>query len=173
MDLRRAIVDCGAIRFGKFVLASGAESDYYIDIKKASSRPAILRVVGDAVAKECAGCDGIAGMELGAVPIAVAASLASGLPYIIVRKKPKGYGTASRIEGDLPAGAKILLVEDVTTSGGSALEAAAVLKEAGYQIDRCVTVVDRESGAGEKFQAAGIRLVPLVRVSELLADGKR
>lgn len=172
MALRDDLLACGAVKFGDFTLASGAKSSYYVDIKKASGRPDILRRIGVEIAARSKGYDAVAGMELGAVPIAVSASLASGLPYLIVRKKPKEHGTGSRIEGDLPAGARVLVVEDVTTTGGSSIEAVKVLREAGYEVDRCVTVVDRESGAGARFAEARVVLDPLVRVSELLPPGK-
>lgn len=173
MALKDAILSCGAVKFGDFTLASGAKSSYYVDIKKASGRPDVLRLIGDAIRGHAAGHAAIAGMELGAVPIAVAASLASGLPYLIVRKQAKQHGTGSRIEGDVPAGARVLVVEDVTTTGGSSAEAIQVLRAAGYVVDTCITVVDREQGASERFAKDGVRLVPLVRVSDLLKEAKR
>lgn len=171
--LKDSILACGAVKFGDFTLASGAKSSYYVDIKKASGRPDVLREIGEAIRPHTANHAAIAGMELGAVPIAVAASLASGLPYLIVRKQAKAHGTGSRIEGDVPKGARVLVVEDVTTTGGSSSEAIKVLRDAGYAVDSCVTVVDREQGATDRFAAEGVRLVPLVRVSDLLKQAGR
>lgn len=173
MTLKDSLLSCGAVKFGDFTLASGAKSSYYVDIKKASGRPDVLRLIGDAIRPLAGGHTAIAGMELGAVPIAVAASLATGLPFLIVRKQAKAYGTGSRLEGDVPKGARVLVVEDVTTTGGSSAEAIQVLREAGYVVDTCVTVVDREQGATDKFAQMGVKLAPLVRVSELLREGRR
>ena len=111
----------------------------------------------------------VAGVAVGAVPIAVAVSLASGRPYAIVRKEEKDHGKAGTIVGDVN-GRNVLLVEDVTTSGGSALYGLAALRAAGAEVDRVVTVVDREAGAHEALAEKGASLFALVRVSELL-DG--
>ena len=168
MSLKDQLITCGAVRFGDFTLASGAKSSYYVDIKKASTNPRILRAVGEAIAPHAKGYDFIAGMELGAVPIAVAAALASDVPYLIVRKEAKGYGTGKRIEGDFTPGARVLVVEDVTTSGGSSIKAIDVLREAGLTVDRCITVVDREQGAKAAMADKGVQLEGLVTAKELL-----
>ncbi|MHB8605105.1 MAG: orotate phosphoribosyltransferase [Thermoplasmatota archaeon] len=168
MSLREDIVACGAIKFGDFTLASGRKSRYYVDIKKASANPRILHEIGRELAKHVSGYDRIAGMELGAVPIAVAASLASGVPYVIVRKTAKAHGTGSLIEGDYRPGERVLVVEDVTTSGGSSLVAVRVLREAGLVVERVVTVVDRDEGAEAAFAAANVKLEALVHAGELV-----
>ncbi|HOI12362.1 MAG TPA: orotate phosphoribosyltransferase [Methanoculleus sp.] len=162
------LLESGAIEFGDFVLASGARSSYYIDIKAATTNPAILAAIGKAIAKDWE-FDVVAGVAVGAVPIAVAVSLASGRPYAIIRKEAKDHGKAGAIIGDV-SGRNVLLVEDVTTSGGSALYGLEVLRAAGAHVDRVVTVVDRESGAHEALAEKGASLLALVRVSELL-DG--
>lgn len=166
--LLQRLIACGAVRFGDFTLASGAKSSYYVDIKRASSDPAILAEVGRAMAVRAREHDRVAGMELGAVPIAVAASLASGVPFLMVRKKPKDYGTGSRVEGVYAKGQRVLVVEDVTTTGGSSLAAVEALRAEGLLVDTVMTVVDREQGATEAFARIGVALVPLVRASELL-----
>jgi orotate phosphoribosyltransferase len=171
-DLRAELVACGAVRFGDFTLASGAKSRYYVDIKKASANPRVLRAIADAIAPRADRYDYVAGMELGAVPIAVSVSLVTGKPFLIVRKEAKKHGTGSRIEGDFEAGKRALVVEDVTTSGGSSLEAVKVLREAGLVVDRCVVVVDRDAGATKTLGEAGVALDPLVRASELLEGNK-
>ncbi|MDD4566292.1 Orotate phosphoribosyltransferase [Methanoculleus chikugoensis] len=162
------LLECGAIEFGEFVLASGARSSYYIDIKAATTNPAILREIGAAIAEGWE-FEMVAGVAVGAVPIAVAVSLASGRPYAIVRKEEKAHGKAGTIIGNV-AGKSVLLVEDVTTSGGSALYGLDALRAAGAHVDRVVTVVDREAGAREALAEKGASLLALVRVSELL-DG--
>jgi len=168
-ELARALIGCGAIRFGKFTLASGASSDYYVDIKRASTDPQVLRLMGAGLAAQLADADRIAGMELGAVPLAAAAALAADKPFIMVRKQAKGYGTDSQLEGPHAAGEKVVVVEDVTTSGGSSLDAVRILRAAGLQVIGVVTVVDRESGAAEAFAAADVPFKALVAASDLLA----
>ncbi len=166
--IRDELVKCGAVRFGDFTLASGKKSPYYVDIKRASTNPTVLGLIGEAISARAREYDAVAGMELGAVPIAVATSLAATKPFLIVRKQAKGHGTTSRIEGDVRKGLRVLLVEDVTTTGGSSLEAVSVLRDAGMVVDRCVVVVDREEGGTALLTGAGIVLEPLVRASELL-----
>jgi orotate phosphoribosyltransferase len=170
--LRQALIDCGAVRFGDFTLASGAKSKYYVDIKKASTDPRVLRLMGDGLGQRVGTAKRIAGMELGAVPLAAAAALASGVPFLMVRKKAKDHGTASRIEGPFVAGEEVVVVEDVTTSGGSSVEAVKVLRDAGLKVTRVVTVVDREAGAQKAFADIGVALESLVTASELLKEAK-
>jgi orotate phosphoribosyltransferase len=160
------LLESGAIEFGDFLLASGARSSYYIDIKAATTNPTILAAIGKTIA-EGQEFDTVAGVAVGAVPIAVAVSLASGRPYAIIRKEEKDHGKAGTIIGDV-SGRKVLLVEDVTTSGGSALYGLEALRAAGADVDRVVTVVDREGGAQEALAEKGASLLALVRVSELL-----
>jgi orotate phosphoribosyltransferase len=160
------LIESGAIEFGDFLLASGARSSYYINIKAATTDPAILAAIGKAIAEQFE-FETVAGVAVGAVPVAVAVSLASGRPFAIIRKSQKGHGTGGAIIGDVE-GRDVLLVEDVTTSGGSALYGIAALRAAGARIDRVVTVVDRESGAEEALAAEEASLFALVRVSELL-----
>ena len=173
MTLQDALIACGAVRFGDFTLASGAKSPYYVDIKRATSDPRILRVVGEAMGRRAAGFDLVAGMELGAVPIAVAAALASGVPYLMVRKQPKGHGTGSRLEGVHKPGQRVLVVEDVTTTGGSSLQAVEALRAEGLVVETVLTVVDREQGATEAFAKVGVRLEALVKASDLLKAAPR
>jgi orotate phosphoribosyltransferase len=160
------LLESGAIEFGDFVLASGARSSYYINIKAATTNPAVLSAIGRTIARD-QDFDVVAGVAVGAVPIAVAVSLASGRPFAIIRKTEKSHGKSGTIIGDVK-GRDVLLVEDVTTSGESVLYGLAALREAGAHVDRVVTVVDREGGAEEALAAQGASLHALVRVSELL-----
>lgn len=170
--LRDALISCGAIRFGDFTLASGAKSKYYVDIKRASTDPHVLRLMGEGLGARCKGAARIAGMELGAVPLAAAAALASGVPFIMVRKKPKGHGTNTQLEGVYEPGMEVVVVEDVTTSGGSSAEAVKVLRDAGLKVTKVVTVVDREAGAAKAFAELGVGFESLVSASELLKEAK-
>ncbi|HQN91806.1 MAG TPA: orotate phosphoribosyltransferase [Methanoculleus sp.] len=166
--IARLLLESGAIEYGDFLLASGARSSYYIDIKAATTNPAILAEIGKAIA-EGREFEVVAGVAVGGVPIAVAVSLASGRPYAIVRKEAKDHGKSGRIFGEVN-GKDVLLVEDVTTSGGSAIYGIEALRAAGAHVDRVVTVVDREAGAREALAEKGVSLQALVRVSDLL-DG--
>ena len=112
--------------------------------------------------------DKVAGMELGAVPLTVALSLQCDLPYLIIRKKDRVHGTGKLIEGDMRSGDKILLVEDVTTSGSSVVTAADIIRNEGGEFFRVIVVVDMEEGAFERLKEHNITLVPLVRVSEMM-----
>jgi orotate phosphoribosyltransferase len=165
--IRDLLIDAGAIEFGDFTLASGAASKYYVDIKTASTNPWIL----SAIAKEVAGLatfDAVAGVAVGGIPLAVAVALHSGKPFAIVRQQEKVHGKSGTIIGTV-SGQRVLLVEDVTTSGGSALYGVRMLRQAGAVVEQVVTVVDREEGAAEAFRKEGIELVALVRASEIRA----
>lgn len=164
-----ALVRCGAVKFGKFTLASGASSDYYVDIKKASTRPDVLGLLGREIGKHARRYDRVAGMELGAVPLVVAAALDAERPFVIVRKGEKAYGTGGRLVGDSVPGERVLVVEDVTTTGNSSVEAVKVLRAAGLVVDTCVVIVDRDAGAEKAFEEIGVVLVPLARAKDLLA----
>ncbi|MDD5503076.1 MAG: orotate phosphoribosyltransferase [Candidatus Thermoplasmatota archaeon] len=168
MALGDMLKACGAVKFGKFILTSGKESSFYVDIKKASTNPMILKEVSKEIAKYVPGYSKIAGMELGAVPIAVGAALETNVPYVIVRKEKREHGTGKQIEGDLQAGEKVLIVEDVATTGGSSLKTVEYLKAAGAIVDKVIVVVDREEGAKDALKAIGIELVPLVRISQIM-----
>jgi orotate phosphoribosyltransferase len=109
----------------------------------------------------------IAGVAVGGVPLATAVSILSGRPYAIIRSSGKDHGKKDLIIGDV-RGKNVLLIEDVTTSGGSALYGIEILRAAGARADRVVTVVDREQGAGKHLQEHGVEIFALVRVSELL-----
>ncbi|HKS59773.1 MAG TPA: orotate phosphoribosyltransferase [Thermoplasmata archaeon] len=167
--VRRILLECRAVEFGEFTLASGARSDVYVNIKRAWTDPQRLRLIARALADRVGGVRCLAGMELGAVPLVVATSLETGLPYVVVRKEVKGHGTQRRFEGEIPPGATILLIEDVTTTGGSVLESVGVLRRAGGVVERALAVVDRASGARERLAAEGVALEWLTTLPELRA----
>jgi len=165
------LLACGAVKFGDFTLTSGAKSRYYVDVKAAMTDPATLRAIGQAMgelARRTGPYGAVAGMELGAVPLATAVSLETGLPLLIVRKGERKHGTGKRIEGRDPKGLKVFVVEDVTTSGGSTLEAVQVLRDAGATVAHASVVVDRESGGAQALAAANVTLHPLATVGQLL-----
>ena len=155
-----------AVEYGHFVLASGATSTYYLDVKSAITDPGLLALIG----KEIAGkfpADVVAGVAVGGVPLAVAVALAAGKPYAIIRSAEKDHGKKTAIIGDVKD-KDVVLVEDVTTSGGSVMYGVRILREAGARVSTVVTVVDREQGAAEALARDGITLCPLVKASELI-----
>lgn len=171
-ELSEALKSCGALQFGEFTLASGAKSDYYIDIKKASTNPEVLRLIARLMAQkmrdEGIDADRIAGVVLGSVPLATALALETGTPYVMIRKEKKDHGTGKLIEGDLNAGDRVLVVEDVITTAGSSIKAIGTLREAGADVKYVISVIDREGGGAENLAEAGVDFRPLVKASELV-----
>lgn len=167
-DLIKLLKDCEAIRFGRFVLTSGAVSDYYIDIKKASTNPKILQKIAEMMSEYAKGYDLIAGMELGAVPLVTALSLQTNIPFVIIRKEHKEHGTVKQIEGDDVKDKRVLVVEDVTTSGNSVVKTINIIRQNHGIVDEVLVVVDRESGAEKKLLDLDISFIPILSVSEIL-----
>lgn len=165
--LVRDLKESGAVRFGSFTLASGATSDVYIDVKKAWTDPGRLDRMAAALAERVGDAQRLAGMELGAVPLVVAVALRTRLPYVVIRKAAKAHGTQQRFEGEFRPGERVLVIEDVSTSGGSSAETVEVVRGAGGVVGRVLVVVDRESGAAAKLAEAGVTLEPLVTLTEL------
>jgi orotate phosphoribosyltransferase len=165
--LAGVLLQSGAVKFGSFTLASGKQSDFYIDVKRAWTNPKHLAVIADSFASRVGTVDRLAGMELGAVPLVVATALRTGHSYIIIRKAAKDHGTRQRYEGEIPAGGRVLLIEDVSTTGGSAVASIEILRSAGAVVDRALVVVDRQEGATERLHAIGVRLEPLITLTQL------
>jgi len=165
-ELARRIKDAAYLE-GDFVLRSGKRSQYYLDKYLFETQPDILSELGRLFAQRAADADVIAGPELGAVALAAATSMASGKPFAIVRKAKKDYATGKRIEGTPVAGKRALLVEDVGTTGGAVLEAAATLVQAGAEITRIVFVIDRMEGARENVEAVGYTFEALLTRQDL------
>jgi orotate phosphoribosyltransferase len=174
-ELGRALREAAYLE-GDFVLRSGRRSRYYLDKYRFETRPDLLgpigRAISEAVAEHDPEATRLAGPELGAVALAAAASLAGGLPFLIVRGEAKAYGTANRLEGVFEPGERVCLVEDVVTSGGAALAAIEALRAAGLEVRTAICVVDREEGGVDELARHGVRLRPLFRASELLEGAK-
>jgi len=165
--LKERLIECGAIKFGDFILASGKRSKYYVDIKKASTKYEILEMMGELLAENVRG-DILAGVELGAVPLTAITAIKSKRDYLIIRKEKKGYGTSNLIEGDYKAGQIVDIIEDVVTTGGSVLRAIKILRDAGLKVERVICVVDREEGGRENLSKENVELISLVKAKELL-----
>jgi len=174
-ELADALVEHAYLE-GDFVLRSGKRSRYYLDKYRFETRPELLRPLGEriaaAVRDHAPDATRLAAPELGAVALAAAASLESGLPFLIVRKQAKDYGTANRLEGPYDEGECVCLVEDVVTSGGALLESVDALRGAGLVVSTAVCVVDREEGGADALARHAVRLRPLFRAGELLARRK-
>ena len=153
---------------GDFTLSSGKKSDYYINMKKAITEPEILSTIAKLITQliDEDNVDKVAGPALGAVPIATAVSLESEIPLLMIRKEKKGYGTSKLIEGELNSGDNVIVVEDVTTTGGSLLKAIKAIQENGGNVTRAFVVVDRQEGSIEAFEKEGMMLEPLIKVNE-------
>jgi orotate phosphoribosyltransferase len=163
-------------REGDFTLASGAGSTFYLDAKQVTYHPEGVELVGHAVVRLAQefGAEAVGGPTLGADAIVLATVYASGksghpLTGFIVRKEAKQHGLGKWVEGVDPKGKKVVIVEDVTTSGGSLLKAVEHVREAGAEIVVATSVVDREQGGAAAIEAAGIPFRPLCTISEVRA----
>jgi orotate phosphoribosyltransferase len=164
--LKQLLKDMKVVQTGEFILASGKKSNYFVNIKRASTNPQVLREIGKAMAPYV-GEAKIAGMALGAVPLAVAVALETNRPFVMVRKEPKDHGTKDLIEGEVLPGEKFVIVEDVATTGGSTLRVVSALREKGANVAKAVVVVDRQEGAKEMLTEHGIELISLFTAKDL------
>lgn len=163
-----------AYKEGDFVLSSGQRSSYYINGKQVTLHPqgalAIGRLLLSSLPFDTAG---VAGLTLGADPIVSAVSVVSAIenrpiPALIIRKEAKGHGTMAYIEGpSLPHGAKVVVLEDVVTTGQSALKAVERLKDAGYSVEQVMALVDRQQGGAELYESTGLKFQTLFTIQEL------
>ena len=166
--LGRDIVAAAVLR-GSFRLRSGAQSSYYIDKYLFTTRPDLLRrIAAELAVRLPGGVQRVAGPVLGAIPLVTALSLATELPMLIVRvEQPKEYGTSKQIEGVFLAGEKVVVIEDVITTGGAALGTVETLRQAGLEVLAALGVVDREEGGAAAFAAAGVPYQALFTKSAL------
>lgn len=169
-ELSEILHRIGAVRFGEFTLKDGRQSPIYLDLRVLVSYPGALARVGRAMVQRAASLsyDRIAGIPYAGVPIAVAMSLIAERPMVYTRKEAKTYGTKRMIEGEYRAGERALLVDDVVTSGGAKLDAAAPFKEAGLVVEDVLVVVDREERGAAALAEAGLRLHSVLKVRALL-----
>lgn len=145
-----------ALLTGNFTLRSGRQSNYYLDKYLFETQPDILLALGQRLAAYThEKVDRVAGAELGGIPLVSATSMASNKPSVLIRNSKKGYGTSKQIEGKLNAGDRVLVVEDVVTTGGQIIEAAKVIQESQAEVVAVVTVIDRLEGGRENIEAAG------------------
>jgi orotate phosphoribosyltransferase len=176
-QLRQTLLDLlchRAYREGNFTLSSGQPSTYYINGKQVTLHPQGAMVVGQLLLSMLpADTEAVAGLTLGADPIVTAVSVVSAyeqrpIPALIVRKEAKGHGTQAYIEGPaLPAGATVVVLEDVVTTGQSALKAVERLRQAGYQVNQIIALVDRQQGGAELYQQIGLQFETIFSIQEI------
>lgn len=174
-ELRDALVAAAYLE-GDFVLRSGKHSRYYLDKFLFLTRPDLLAELGERVAAATREHEPeavrLAAPVVGAVPLAAAASLAGGLPFVIVRDEAKSYGTANRLEGAYEEGECVCFVEDIVTRASALVDAIGAAREAGLVVRNAVCVVDREEGGEDALAREGVQLWPLFRAGELLQGEK-
>jgi orotate phosphoribosyltransferase len=167
-ELKQLLFETGAVKTGDFILSSGKHSNLYIDCRKVTLHPRGARLIAGIILEKIKGLkiDAIGGLTLGADPITSSVVTLSDIPGFIVRKKEKEHGTRQKIEGLLAPGWKVLVVEDVATSGASALQAIEAVEAAGAKVMKVIAVVDREEGAAEVLKSYSFD--PIFKKSELV-----
>ncbi len=172
--LARSIAEASLLR-GDFVLRSGRRSTYYLDKYLFTTRPEVLAPLCALFAERIERIESevgkratrLAGAELGGIPLVTGVGLHLNRPFVFIRNAKKDYGTARQLEGALNAGDAVILLEDVATTAGQALEAVGVLKAAGANVLAVIAAIDRQEGARENMQAAGLRFEALFTKSDL------
>jgi orotate phosphoribosyltransferase len=182
ITLRQQLLDlfCQASQEGDFVLSSGKRSSYYINGKQVTLHPQGALAIGRLLlSKLPPDTQAIAGLTLGADPIVSAVSVVSAyenrpIPALIIRKEAKGHGTRAYIEGpSLSNGALIVVLEDVVTTGQSAMKAVERLQQAGYSVNQVMALVDRQQGGAELYQSAGLQFQALFSIEEIQARSRQ
>ena len=171
-QLTERIAEVALLR-GEFTLRSGRKSKYYLDKYLFETQPDILKALGECFAARIAAVDKVdrlAGAELGGIPLVTAASMATGIPSVLIRNQKKDYGTAKQLEGTLHEGDRVVIVEDIGTTGGQALEAAKVIQAQGAEVVKIIFVIDRQEGARENVEAAGLTFEALFTKADLGID---
>jgi orotate phosphoribosyltransferase len=168
--LARELVKASYLK-GDFVLRSGRRSNRYFDKFLFETQPELLKQLGRSLAELVPkDTQRLAAPELGAVLLGGAVSIETGLPLILVRKEPKGYGTAKQLEGRYNAGERVTVIEDVVTTGGDSLRSIQVLRDAGLDVIHLVVVLDRGEGGEDNIRQAAIPYSPLFRIEDLELD---
>jgi orotate phosphoribosyltransferase len=166
-DLARRVYQASHLT-GTFVLRSGATSNEYFDKYRFESDPRLLRELAEAMAGLLPeGADGLAGLELGGVPLATVLSQVTGLPAGFVRKQAKPYGTRRLAEGFDVGGRRLVVIEDVVTSGGAVVDSCRALRAEGAEVTVALCVIDREAGGPANLADIGVELRPLFTMTQL------
>ena len=169
-SLLSSLTRLGAIKFGSFTLASGVESPIYIDLRLLVSEPKVLAQAAAAYAELLNGLryERIAGVPYAALPIGTAVALAADAPLIYPRKEAKNYGLGKDIEGAWETGDRVVIIEDLITSGGSIIKTAERLRETGLIVEDAIILIDREQGGPENLAQAGITVHTVITLTDML-----
>ena len=163
-----------ALLRGAFTLRSGRTSKYYLDKYLFTTQPDILEALGGLFAEkiqQLPGVDRLAGTELGGIPLVSAAAIATGKPAVLIRNSKKDYGTAKQLEGAIQEGERVVLLEDIATTGGQVLEAGQLLQdEFKVEVPAIIATIDRQEGARENIEGAGFVFDALFTKSDLGID---
>jgi orotate phosphoribosyltransferase len=167
-ELKHLLKETGAVKFGEFTLSSGKKSNFYVDCRKVTLHPQGAKLIGKIILDKIKNLkvDAIGGLTLGADPITSAVVTLGNIPGFIVRKKAKEHGTQQKIEGIIKPGWNVVIVEDVATTGASALQAIEAAEAIGAKVVKVISVVDREEGAAEALK--NYDFDPIFRKSELV-----
>ncbi len=168
-ELIEALRAADAVQYGEFELSHGGTSNYYVDKYLFETDPHCLELIAEAFAERL-GETKLAGVALGAVPLVAVTSVETGNPYVIARKQKKEYGTANLVEGRLDEGEEVVVLEDIVTTGQSAVDAVAALRDAGAEVNKILVVVDREEGGRENLANAGVEMEALLSASDLVDE---
>jgi uridine monophosphate synthetase len=173
--LLSALISTGCFKLGDFTLKSGKRSPFYIDLRRLVSDPAALALSAEAYERAALGIayDRIAGIPAAGLPLATAASLRTGMPMVWPRMPVKEHGTGNRVEGEFRRGERLLLLDDLITTGASKLEAAEILRGEGLVVEDLVVLIERGRQGRRDMEAAGIRLRAFVHVRELFGVCER
>ena len=170
--LARGLAEIGAVKRGRFVLSSGRESSVYVDLRIVPAHPALYRLALSLLHAEAypftSRGAGLLGVATGGVPWAAGLAVLSGAPMGYVRPERKGHGRGRLVEYGLPAGSRVVLVDDVATTGGSLLRAAEAVEREGYTVEAALVLVDRGEGARERLREAGVELRSVLGLAELM-----
>lgn len=170
-EIASSLYEVGGVKFGEFTLTSGKTSPYYVDLRIVPSYPELFDMVtefcADLVEREIGNDYKIAGVPTGGLPYATLVSYKLGLPLLYVRKKKKSHGREKGVEGEFEEG-EVVLIDDVTTTGGSIKEAAETVREEKGKVNHAVVILDREEEAEKELETAGVSLHSCFKISELV-----